>query len=165
LRLIGASPPVQAVHVDDLVAALALVVLEDHPGTFNVASDGWLDDAEARAVLPSRVFPPLPAQLVERVLARTWAAGLGDVPPGVVPYVAYPWVVANDRLRGLGWQPAHTNEQAILEGLATLGPPPSRVRAVVLAGAALLGLLAVGGVLRRRRARARARRARSPSPR
>jgi UDP-glucose 4-epimerase len=159
LRIAGAAPPVQAVHVDDLVAALALVVLEDHAGTFNVASDGWLDDPTARAVLPSRVVPRLPAQLVERVLARTWAAGLGDVPPGVVPYLAHPWVVANERLRSIGWEPAHTNEEAILDGLATLGPPPSRLRWIIAAGAALLGTLAVGvtlrGVVRRLRARAR----------
>ena len=48
LRVRGAAPPVQATHVDDLVSALALVVLDDHPGTFNVASDGWLDEIEAR---------------------------------------------------------------------------------------------------------------------
>ncbi|HEY8217212.1 MAG TPA: NAD-dependent epimerase/dehydratase family protein [Acidimicrobiia bacterium] len=172
LRIAGASPPVQAVHVDDLVAALALVVLEDHPGTFNVASDGWLDATAARAVLPPRVLPPLPAELVERVLAGTWAAGLGDVPPGVVPYLAYPWVVANDRLRALGWSPAHTNEQAIIDGLAALGPPPSRVRTWLVTAAALLGVLTLAGVVRRgfrRRARradaGRGRRASRPTPR
>jgi UDP-glucose 4-epimerase len=165
LRVAGSAPPLQAVHVDDLVAALALVVLEDHAGTFNVASDGWLDDAAARAVLPARLVPPLPAELVERVLARTWAAGLGEVPPGVVPYLAHPWVVANDRLRSLGWEPAHTNEQAILDGLAALGTPPSRARWVLLTGAALLGALAFGAALRRvvTRLRGRARRATRPT--
>jgi nucleoside-diphosphate-sugar epimerase len=148
LSVRGAAPPVQAVHVDDLVAALALVVLDDHAGTFNVASDGWLDDRAARAVLPPRVLPPLPAELVERVLSVTWAAGLGDVPPGVVPYLVHPWVVANDRLRALGWAPRHTNEQAIVDGLATLGPPPSRLRTWVIVGAALIGVLAAGAAVR-----------------
>jgi nucleoside-diphosphate-sugar epimerase len=159
LRVRGATPPVQAVHIDDLVAALALVVLDDHPGTFNVASDGWLDDRAARTVLPARSFPPLPAQLIERVLARTWESGLGDVPPGVVPYLMHPWVVANDRLRALGWAPQHTNEQAIEDGLTALGPPPSRTRTWVLVGAATIGLLAVGtavrGLARARAARRR----------
>lgn len=148
LRVRGASPLVQAVHVDDLVAALALVVLEDHPGTFNVASDGWLDDREARAVLPPRALPALPAELVERVLARTWEAGLGEVPPGVVPYLVHPWVVANDRLRALGWAPRHSNEEAIVDGLAALGPGSSRVRTWVLTVAALIGVAAVAAAAR-----------------
>jgi len=144
----GAAPPVQAVHVDDLVAAVALVVLEDHTGTFNVASDGWLDPKASGRVLPPRAWPALPAELVERVLGYTWRAGLGDVPPGVVPYLVHPWVVANDRLRALGWAPRHSNEQAIADGLAALGPPPSRARMWVVVGAGLVGALLAGLIAR-----------------
>ncbi len=122
LRVRGASPPVQATHVDDLVSALDLVVREDHAGTFNVASDGWLDHTAARALLPPSPTPALPAELLERILTRSWESGLGDVPPGVVPYLEHPWVIANDRLKSLGWAPTHTNEQAIREGIRTLGP-------------------------------------------
>lgn len=168
LRVRGATPPVQAVHIDDLAAALALVVLHDHPGTFNVASDGWLDHRDVAAVLPHAGAPMLPAPLVERVLDSTWRSGLGDVPPGVVPYLVHPWVVANDRLRAIGWVPRHTNEQAVLEGLATLGAPPSRVRAWLAVAAAALAVLTAGVVLRglvRRRVRRRrdARRATRPT--
>jgi nucleoside-diphosphate-sugar epimerase len=162
LRVRGAAPPVQAVHVDDLVSALALVVLHDHPGTFNVASDGWLDHGAARALLPAGPLPALPGELVERVLARTWASGVGEVPPGAVPYLVHPWVIDNQRLRALGWVPRHSNEQAIADGLASLGPPPSHVRAWLLGLAALVGLLgalaAAGGLLRRWRGARRARR-------
>jgi nucleoside-diphosphate-sugar epimerase len=164
LRVTGATPPVQAVHVDDLVAALALVVLDDHPGTFNVASDQWLDHDAALRVLPPRAWPALPPELVERVLARTWDAGLGDVPPGVVPYLVHPWVVSNERLRALGWSPQHTNEQAIVDGLATFGPPPSRLGMWLLVAAGTLGTLAASlaawVVVRRVR---RARRASRPT--
>jgi nucleoside-diphosphate-sugar epimerase len=152
-RVHGARPPVQAVHLDDLVAALALVVLHDHPGTFNVASDGWIDGDCARELLPRPVMPPMPAQLVERVLRLTWRAGLGDVPPGVVPYLMHPWVVSNERLRALGWAPRHTNEEAIVDGIASLGPPPSRVRTWVFAVTGLLALALAGRVFRRRRRR------------
>ena len=166
-RVRGARPPVQAVHLDDLVAALALVVLHDHPGTFNVASDGWVDGDRARQLIPRPVVPPMPAQLMERVLRLTWRSGLGDVPPGVVPYLMYPWVVSNERLRSLGWEPRHTNEQAIVDGIASLGPPPSRVRTWGLAALAVVvaALLARGAVRRRRRRRVAtpSRRRRSPS--
>ena len=52
----------QATHVDDLVGALALVVLHDHPGTFNVASDGWLDH-DTVVLLPTSPLPALPGEL------------------------------------------------------------------------------------------------------
>ena len=52
---------------------------------------------------------------LRRVLVRTWSVGVGDVPPAVVPYLVFPWVVASDRLQALGWTPIHTNEETILE--------------------------------------------------
>jgi len=148
LRVRGAGPPVQVVHVDDLVAALLLAVGDDLPGTYNVAADGWLGADDARALLPRSLLPALPAELLERVLARLWASGLGDVPPNVVPYLVHPWVVANDRLRAAGWRPRHTNEEAIIEGLDSL-PSPRYGRALLLAaaGAAAAGL-ATGVALR-----------------
>jgi len=151
LRVRGAHPPVQAVHVDDLVRALSLVVLADHPGVFNVASDGWLDHDAARALLPRELMPPLPAQLLERVLGAAWRSGLGDVPPGVVPYLMHPWVIANDRLVAIGWAPRHGNEEAIIGGLASLPPPPSRGPLVAAAAGGALGALLAVALLRRRR--------------
>jgi UDP-glucose 4-epimerase len=156
LRVRGAGPPVQVVHVDDLVSALVLAVGNDLPGTYNVAADGWLGADDARALLPRSLVPPLPAELLERILARLWASGLGDVPPTVVPYLVHPWVVANDRLRAAGWHPAHTNEEAIIEGLDSL-PTPRHGRALLLAAAgAVLAGLTIGlawRVIRRRRRR------------
>jgi UDP-glucose 4-epimerase len=161
-RVRGARPPVQATHLDDLVAALALVVVDDHPGTFNVASDGWVDGVRARELLPHPALPPLPADLLERALGIAWRNGLGDVPPGVVPYLVHPWVVSNDRLRAIGWSPRHTNEEAIADGLASLGPAPSRARTVLLAVAAMIVVVVLGRSVRRRVALP-SRRRRSPS--
>lgn len=153
LRVRGAAPPRQALHVDDLVSALALVVARDLPGVFNAAADGSLSHDDVRSLLPRTLVPPLPAELLERVLRRLWSTGLGDVPPGVVPYLVQPWVIANDRLEAAGWRPRHTNEEAILEGLDALPPRPSAARYAALAGVAVgFGGLA-GVVLRRRRRR------------
>ncbi len=152
LRVRHATPPVQAVHVDDLVAALAIVVLSDHPGTFNVASDGWLDHDQA---------PPLPSGLLERVLRVTWDIGIGDVPPGVLPYLVHPLVIANDRLRALGWVPRHDNEQAVVDGLDSFGPRRSKVW-FALGGGAGAGAAATAWLLGRRWRRG-ARRATRPS--
>jgi len=155
LRVRGATPPVQVVHVDDLVDALVLAIAEDLPGTYNVAADGWLAADGARALLPRSLLPAMPAELLDRVLARLWASGLGDVPPTVVPYLVHPWVVANDRLRAAGWQPRHSNEDAMVEGLDSLPPPSRAIRYVAAAVlAATLGT-AIGVLIRRRRRRKR----------
>jgi nucleoside-diphosphate-sugar epimerase len=151
IRVRGATPPVQAVHVDDLVAALVLAVSQDVPGVFNVAANGWLSQEDVRALLPRSFVPPLPAELLERVLARLWSTGLGDVPPTVVPYLVHPWVIANDRLEAAGWRPRHTNEEAILEGLDSLPAPPSTARYAALAATAIVFGAAAGVLLRRRR--------------
>ncbi len=154
LRVRGATPPVQAVHVDDLVSALQLAVTIDMPGTYNAAADSWLSADDTRALLPRSFLPPLPAELLERILRRLWASGLGDIPPSVVPYLVHPWVVANDRLKAAGWRPRHTNEEAIVEGLDAL-PPPSRAVRYIAAGALAAALGTAAGWIIRRRRRAR----------
>jgi UDP-glucose 4-epimerase len=148
LRVRGASAPVQVVHVDDLASALALVATRDLPGTFNVAADGWLEADEARALIGRAPAPALPAEVLERWLRRTWDLGIGDIPAGVVPYLAQPWVIANDRLRAAGWAPEHGNADAIAEAVTAF--PPRDTRPAIAAG----GLLLVAGTavaLRRRR--------------
>jgi UDP-glucose 4-epimerase len=158
IRVRGASPPVQAVHVDDLVSALVLAVANDLPGTYNAAADSWLSADDARALLPRSLLPSVPAELLERILRRLWASGLGDIPPTVVPYLVYPWVVANDRLKAAGWRPARTNEEAIVEALDALPPPSRALRYVAAAGLAAGIGLTVGLLIRRIRKRRAARR-------
>ncbi|MFI5053060.1 MAG: NAD-dependent epimerase/dehydratase family protein [Acidimicrobiia bacterium] len=153
LRVRGAAPPVQVVHVDDLAAALTLVATGDLPGVYNVAADGWLTAADAGALITSSILPSLPAEALERVLRRTWELGIGDVPPGVVPYLTHPWVIANDKLRAAGWSPKTTNEEAIAEALAAL---PIRRNARTAAAAGVVGVTALGAAVAvRRRARRR----------
>ncbi len=141
VRVRGANPPVQVVHVDDAAAALELSTAVDLDGAYNVAADGWLSYEEAGALLPGGRLPALPAALASRVLTMSWATGLGDAPPALVPYLTYPFVVANDRLKQAGWKPQHSNDEALLLATGLVGfPARSRARAArvrVLAGAAL----------------------------
>ncbi|HEX5586045.1 MAG TPA: NAD-dependent epimerase/dehydratase family protein [Acidimicrobiia bacterium] len=156
LRVRGASMPVQVVHVDDLAAALALVATEDLPGVYNVAADGWLDADTARALLPRAPVPAFPQEALERALHRTWELGMGDIPPGVVPYLVHPWVIGNDKLRAAGWSPRHTNADAIAEALATLPPRHvARTAAIVAAAGGAVVAAGVTGARVRRRTRAK----------
>ena len=154
LRVRGAAMPVQVVHVDDLAAALALVATQDLPGVFNAAADGWLDAAEARALISRSNVPALPAEAMERMLARTWDLGIGDVPAGVVPYLTHPWVIANDKLKDAGWTPTHSNADAIREAVATL--PARDARPALVAGAGAVVAVAGATVVLRRHRRRRA---------
>ncbi len=150
VRVRGAAPPVQVVHVDDAATALALSAEVDLDGAYNVAADGWLAYEEATALLPGRRFPALPAPLATRVLTLSWATGLGDAPPTVVPYLIHPFVVANDRLKQAGWKPLHSNDEALL--VAT-GAPDRGVVPVLAGAAAVTAGTAVGTwwLTRRRR--------------
>ena len=148
----GTTPPVQVVHVDDAASALALAVSDELDGVFNVAADGWLEHDEALAVAPHRRPPAVPEEMAATALGALWSSGLGDAPPEVLPYVMYSWVVANDRLKERGWQPKHTNEEAIL----LAGDPDVRRRPlpwIAAVGALLAGAGAGTWWLTRRRRR------------
>ena len=153
-RVRGEGAPVQVVHVDDLVTALLRTVTEDHPGVYDVAAAGWLGADEARTLLTRGALPAAPLDVVRRVLARSWRAGLGDVPPAVLPYLVQPWVIATDRLEGIGWAPEHTNEETLLETHDALGAEAlTTAKLAAAVGAVVVG--AVGGYALRRAARAR----------
>lgn len=136
----GASRPVQAVHVDDVAAAVLLAVDRRLDGTFNVAPDGWIPDTTARAVAGGPLRVALPEGVVE------W---LTRVSPAVLAYAVHPWVIANDRLRAEGWAPEHSNEEALVATHAAswrdLSP---RRRQEVALGATGIGLAgAVAGAI------------------
>jgi hypothetical protein len=149
-----ADPPVQFLHHDDLASAVAFAATRHLVGLYNVAPDGWIGSetfrtlqAEAALRWPEPLNGP-----------RAWVARHlhhGSVEPGLEDYVTHPWVVANDRLRAAGWEPAFTNEEAWVLGT----PAPwwrsftARRRqelALGVAGTATLGAVAAAGWVGRR---------------
>lgn len=153
LRLRGDAPPIQVVHADDVASALALVVRESLSGVYNVAADGWLDAAAVADLLDGRPSVAVSPELVGRFIGWLWRSGVGDVPGSILPYLMHPWVLANDRLRAVGWEPVFTNEEAILATLpgdVVLRPSPTAIKVAAGAGAATLtAAAAVGFALRR----------------
>jgi hypothetical protein len=85
--------------------------------------------------------------------------GIGEIPPGVVPYLVHPWVIANDRLRALGWHPEHTNEQTILDGVAALPVTRRRTRGAAFAAGAAAGSATAAWIAGRKVKQARGARA------
>jgi nucleoside-diphosphate-sugar epimerase len=106
------DPVWQILHLDDLAGAIEQVVRAREPGHFNVAPDGWLSGEERRALLPGRPRVRLPDPLVAS--ARRVRRSAKELPEGIEPYLTYPWVVSNDRLRSIGWAPAWRNDEALV---------------------------------------------------
>ncbi len=152
----GHDPGLQYLHADDLGAAISRVLDEGSGGVLHVAPDGSLDGAQRRA-LESRPWMRVPAGTA-RFAASARAALRGTSgPEGIRPYLLHPWLVANDRLRTLGWEPVRTNEDAYVAAFraapwSMLGS--GRRQELLLGGAGALvvgGLAGFGWLVRRRR--------------
>jgi nucleoside-diphosphate-sugar epimerase len=149
-----AEPPVQFVHLDDVASAVVLAARKGLDGAYNVAPDGWLKAEELQA-LSGGARVRLPDAAATRLQSLRWRLGLVASPPGVVPYVAQPWVVANDRLRAEGWVPRWSNEEAFVAAdrpgvLATITPKRRQELALGVAGVAIVGTATgIGFAIRR----------------
>ncbi len=106
------DPPVQYLHVDDLASAVTTAVTSRLDGVANVAPDGWIPPDALRDLEGPKARVRVPWWAARALAALRWRAGLSPVPPGVVPYTSHSWVVANDRMRKLGWEANYSNEEA-----------------------------------------------------
>jgi nucleoside-diphosphate-sugar epimerase len=151
------DPPVQYLHIDDLADAVVVAVTAGVDGSLNVAPDGWIPPDRLADLEGPRPRLRVPSWAARALAALRWRAGVAPIPPGVVPYTAHSWVVANDRLRALGWEPGHTNEEAwvVSHEPGPLDRMPARRRqelALAVTGVALvLGIGAVVWLVRRLR--------------
>jgi nucleoside-diphosphate-sugar epimerase len=136
------DPPAQFLHTDDLISAVGLAVGARLDGPFNVAPDGWIDGATVRDLAGHRATVRPPAWFLDWVARVRWRLQRGPIPPGLLPYLSYPWLVANDRLRAAGWAPTVTNEQAYVAGTEARWwqvLTPQRRQELTLGGTAVLG--------------------------
>ncbi|MEY4130762.1 MAG: hypothetical protein RLZZ31_886 [Actinomycetota bacterium] len=107
--------PVQFVHIDDVVSATLVACQSRIDGALNVAPDGWITVKQVRElkgptarVRLARPFAHLIARLGER-----FGFALGH--PDTVVATSESWVVANEKLRDLGWQAEYSHEEAYVE--------------------------------------------------
>jgi nucleoside-diphosphate-sugar epimerase len=163
LMVKGHKPPLQFVHVDDVISAIVHVMDHGLTGAFNVSAEGWLSTDEVSAILGRRTLD-LPEEVVFSTAERLWKLGVGESPPGLVHHLMHPWVMSPAKLVATGWSPRHSNRDALDEAarehrpyLTVLGVRARRrtVRSVSLGAAGLAGLAAVTATRRARGERRR----------
>lgn len=158
----GHAPPLQFVHLDDVVSAIVHAIDQRLTGAYNVCAEGWLSFDEVAELVGRRPIA-IPEELAFTMTERLWKLGIGEQPPGVVRHLMHPWVMSPSKLMATGWRPRITNRAALAETAAEHADHVSLVgvrtrwstlrRVAVAAGAA--GALLVGlGVRAWRRSRA-----------
>jgi nucleoside-diphosphate-sugar epimerase len=154
------EPPAQFLDIADLATAVDLARRARLDGPRNVAPDGWISGDMARELAGGAPRVRLPERIAVRIAGLRWRWGMAPTPPELLPYTVHPWVVANDRLRADGWEPASSSEEAYVAShrpgrWATISPQRRQelalgVTGVVLAGA-VVGVVALVRSRRRRR--------------
>jgi UDP-glucose 4-epimerase len=109
--LLGFDPMMQVIHEDDVVGALALAVLKDAPGVYNVAAEG---------VLPLWRLMGLSGKLPAPVIHLLAYASVSLLGPRYAPldldYLRYPCVADLARMRAvLAFTPQYTAVEALRE--------------------------------------------------
>lgn len=138
--------PAQFLHVDDLVDAIEHAIRCHLDGIFNVAPDGWVTGERVRALSGQGPRLKVPDRVSDLIAHLSWRFQRGPLPPGLMPYLRHPWLVANDRMKQTGWQPSVTNEQAYVEATESkwwtmLTPKRKQELALGLTAVALLFLI------------------------
>jgi len=150
------GPPAQFVHADDVASAVDVVRRARATGAFNVAPDGAVEAERIRALVGGSPRLGLPGWLARRLTDLGWRYQLAPTPPGFVPFVTEPWVVASDRLKALGWEATHTNDEAYVAAhdaapWAQISPQRRQEIALGVAGGVLVaGAAGTAALLRRR---------------
>ncbi len=102
---------IQFVHEDDVVEAIAALLLGRHGGAFNVAGDGLMTLRECSELIGSPIRR-MPLRAFRGLARAMWAARMSEAPPGQIEFALHPWIVSSEKLkRTTGWSPRHTSRE------------------------------------------------------
>ena len=137
--------PAQYLHVDDLASAVAAAVAADATGPLNVAPDSWINAEGLAALAGPKPRLHLPDPAVKLVADARFRLGFTNTPPGIQAYTTHSWVVSNDRMKALGWEPNNSNEEAYVSGhdAGPLGELNAQKRQMLSLGATAAVVIAI----------------------
>jgi hypothetical protein len=102
---------VQFVHEDDVVEAIARLLLGRHEGPFNLAGDGVMTLRECAATIGMPIRR-LPLRAYRGLARLMWTLRFVEAPPGSIDFYLDPWVMSNEKLkRTLDWTPRYTSRE------------------------------------------------------
>ena len=115
VRIAGADPEMQLIHMDDLLDALELCLLKPMPGVFNVTGEGTVAYSEVARVAGRRPVA-VPASILAFIAQAAWVLGLqSDSPACGLAMVRWPWLASNEKLARETWfRPRYTSREALL---------------------------------------------------
>jgi UDP-glucose 4-epimerase len=114
----------QFVHEDDVVDAMAQLLLGRHAGAFNVAGDGTMTMRETFELIGSPVRK-LPLRAYRALARAMWAARASEAPPGQIEFALHSWIVSANKLKlTTAWQPRHTTRETFEITMRTHGKLP-----------------------------------------
>ncbi len=97
----GCDPMMQFVHEDDVALVLHTLCGTGEAGVYNVAAEGRLYLSDVVETLGGRLVS-VPRWMLGATVDLMWRYNLGhlrDLPPGMLPYLAHPWVIDGSKLQ------------------------------------------------------------------
>jgi UDP-glucose 4-epimerase len=121
----GLNPPTQFVDEEDAAKALWFLVRNGNAGAYNIGGPDPLPIKEIARISGSRVVS-LPEAFVKVLLGVGWAfhvRAITEAPPGILPFVQYPWVVGTRKIESLGFRFGRTTGEVLERFLAARRGP------------------------------------------
>jgi UDP-glucose 4-epimerase len=110
--ILGFDPRYQFVHEDDVVGVLEHAVVNDMPGTYNVAGDGVLVLSEVASLLGRPLAPILPPWGTGLAAAGLRLAGV-RISEEMAQQLRYGRGMDNRKLKAAGCPPRYTTREAV----------------------------------------------------
>lgn len=119
----GHDPTMQLLSLRDLAGAVTAVIEHGAAGVYNVAPASGIP---LKSALRVAGVPRLPLGRLAQNAVRTIASSASlSAPPDQLKYIQFSWTVSGDKLRReLGFVPAQTSEEAILDVVGRQVPAP-----------------------------------------
>lgn len=122
----GHDEEFQLVHEDDLADGVITLLDAKAPGAYNVAGDGTLTWGESAKMIGLKTRD-MPLKRAKRIFGTLWKVHMprSESPPGNLDFIRYPWVVSNEKLKAVGWEPKHDTRETFEITMRAKGKLPA----------------------------------------
>lgn len=113
--VLGFDPMVQFIHEEDLMTAFKTVILEDHPGIFNLSSRGVIPLSKAIKLMGKTALP-LPMVGLKSFIQLLWYLDISPAPANRLDYLKYLSCVATEKAaRELKFKPKYDCKESLMD--------------------------------------------------